>query len=104
MGTDRLDRNYQFLIFIADPPTVKQRQAVIKIATQDQVLAVSEIILNTLSGNIPLSPQSVKDLTPYKKDLRRAGSKKNTNWKSRRSLLVKMGKAVSLLVSTALEK
>ena len=104
MGSSRIQRNEVFLNFIATPPTVKQRQAILRIATDDQVLALAEIVVNTLAGNIQLSSKETENLNVYKKDLRRVGSVvKKIPWKSRRSIIVKMGKVISLITKKALQ-
>ena len=103
MSSDRFNRNIQFLQFIAKPPSRKQRQSMIKSATQDQVLAICEIVLNALEGNIDLTPTDIKTISVYKKDLRRAGTRKRTPWTSRRAILLKIGKVVSYIVEKSLK-
>ena len=102
MSSSRLTRNNLFLRFIADPPTVKQRQAVLKIANEEQIQAISEIIVNTLAGNIDLTPAEKTSVAAYKKDLRRAAVQKRKSWKLRRNIISKMGKVVSFLTTKAL--
>ena len=103
MSSDRIERNRQFLDFIANPPTKKQRQTLLKSATQDQVIAICEIILNTLAGNVDLTPQEVKTVSVYKKDLRRVGCNKRSSWTLRRKILQRIGKVISFLVSKTLK-
>ena len=102
MSSDRLVRNDLFLRFIANPPTIKQRQAIIKIANEEQIQAISEIIINTLAGNVDLNKEEKDQLSAYKKDLRRVSLHRKTSWKSRRNIIAKMGKAVSFLTRKAL--
>ena len=102
MSSDRIARNKQFLQFIATPPTLKQHQTLIRSATEDQVTAICEIILNALAGNIQLTPSEVKTIGGYKKDLRRVCNRKRMSWTSRRKILLKMGKVISFLVGKSL--
>ena len=104
MTSTRYERNKPFLKFLASTPTLNQRQAVIKTATEDQVVAVCEIILNVLAGNVAFTPQDIKKLAVYRKDLRRVGSKNRTSWKTRRAILAKVGKIVTFIIQKTLEQ
>ena len=57
-----------------------------------------------MAGNIDLTKEEKKQLVPYKKDLRRVGVKNNTPWRARRGVIMKMGKAISLLARKTLEQ
>ena len=55
-------------------------------ANKDQINAVSELVLNSIKGNIPVSPQVVRKLRPYKDTLRQL-AKRKPSAKARRALL-----------------
>ena len=57
-------------------------------ANKEQINAVSELVLNTLKNNIPVSLQVVSALRPYKSTLR-ALTKRKTSVKRRKELLHK---------------
>lgn len=58
-----------FLMFLADL-TTNQLKALVKTLTRHQVSAIREVALNVIKGNVNLSPETRKSLSPYKKFLR----------------------------------
>ena len=50
-----------------------KRQDLLQHANADQVNAVSELVLNLLKNNIPVTPPILAKLRPYKKVLRDLG-------------------------------
>ena len=93
----RINENGIFLSMIAHSPSVAQRQALLKTATQSQILSIAEAVLNTLKGNVLLPDYTLKTLKPYKKDLRRVGTQRKVNWKDRRKTVIKIGKAIQAI-------
>ena len=65
-----------------------KRQEKIRHANKDQINALSEITLNLLKKNIPVSQKTVGKFKPHK-NLLRAMSKKNVSVKQRKKLLMK---------------
>ena len=96
----RVDDNIHFLRFIASTPTVKQRQCVLRTASKEQILALTEIVLNLLNGNIDVSDDTLKILKAYRKHLRKVGAekKKKISWNKRKESAVKAAKAISMLL------
>lgn len=94
----RVDSNKEYLYLIAWSPSRVQRQSLLKTASQDQVLALSEIVLNALSGNIKLSDRERSVLQVYKKELRKIGSSKKVKWQHRKKPMMRVGKAIQTIV------
>lgn len=99
---ERIKRNESFLRFITNSPNVKQRQAILRLATQDQVLAICEIVINFLLGNIDVTSSELNKLKGYKKDLRRLGRGKDISWKEHKKIIPRMGRILALLISKVL--
>ena len=71
----------------------KLKKAIIKYASPDLVLAISEIVLNTLKGIIKLTPQQKHRLSRYKKEFRSLARKDVSVAKKRKILAQKGGGA-----------
>ena len=65
-----------------------KRQEKIRHANKDQINALSEITLNLLKKNIPVSQRTVGKLKPHR-NLLRAMSQKNASVKRRKEMLMK---------------
>ena len=63
----------------------------IKHANKDQVNAVSEIVLNLLKNNVPLTPVTMARLKPYKQTLRKIGNRAVSLKKRRQALTNQKG-------------
>lgn len=73
--SSRVKRNLALLkLLITVPP--RQRKAILCSASDDLVAAISEIALNTLKGNIPLSPQQVRVLRKRRTLIKTLGNSK----------------------------
>ena len=68
----------------------KLKKAIIKYASPDLVMAISEIILNMLKGIIKLTPQQKQRLSRYKKEFRSL-AKKNVSVNMKRKILIQKG-------------
>ena len=68
----------------------KLKKAIIKNASPDLMLAISEIALNILKGVIKLNPNQKHRLSRYKKEFRSL-AKKNVSVGKKRKLLVQKG-------------
>ena len=66
-------RNKYFLHLLRDTHLTQVKQLV-KIATVDQILAASEIVLNLLEGNIVVSKSDLQKFVRFKNILRKIGS------------------------------
>ena len=73
----------------------KLKKAIIKYASPDLVMAISEIVLNMLKGIIKLTPQQKHRLSRYKKEFRSL-AKKNVSIDKKRKLLVQKGGGAGL--------
>ena len=73
----------------------KLKKAIIKYASPDLVMAISEIALNMLKGIIKLTPQQKQRLSRYKKEFRSL-AKKNVSVAKKRKLLIQKGGGAGL--------
>ena len=71
----RVKRNLALLKHLIKTPP-RQRKAILCAASDDLVAAISEIALNTLKGNIPLSPQQVRVLRKKRGLIKKLSNKK----------------------------
>ena len=71
-----------------------KRQELLQNANADQVNAVSELVLNLLKQNIPVTPAIMNQLRPYKNVLRNLGRRKNSLKKRRQLLVVQKGRGL----------
>ena len=67
------------------------RKALIKHANKDQVNAVSEIVMNLLKNNVPVTPVTMARLRPYKQILRQIGNRAVSLKKRRQALINQKG-------------
>ena len=75
----------------------KLKKAIIKYASPDLVMAISEIALNMLKGIIKLTPQQKQRLSRYKKEFRSL-AKKNVSVNKKRKILVQKGGGAGLAI------
>lgn len=78
-----LKKNYHFLQMLAKA-TPDQKRALLRTASNSQVLSLCEICLNTLVGNIPVD---IKRLKKYKNIIRKL-SKRSTSVRNKKALLL----------------
>ena len=92
----RLKKNIGLLnqVYKARP---KLRKAIIQNANKDTIQCLCECCYNILNGNIPLSPQQVKRLKRYSRELRFLGSKQGSVKQKQELLAQKGGLVVSVL-------
>ena len=83
-----VQKYWYFINFLLKTELRNQRRAVIKSANKHQIKALAEIIVNTLSGTIPVSPAGRKQLQRFKAVLRKI-SDKSTPSKNRKHLIFK---------------
>ena len=65
---NRFRENYEFFSYLAKLPTSRQK-VLIKAADRDILIAFSEIALNLMKKNIPLSKKQKNKLKPYARQI-----------------------------------
>lgn len=90
-----------FLNLLAESKTPKRRRILTDWAQKPDMDALSEISLNTLKGNIKLSPKMFQKLKRHKKALRTLACKKASLAK-RKKIVKQQGGFLSFLIPTAL--
>ena len=80
---------------------VNQRQALLKNADSKVVKTICECALNVINGNVPLTPNQKRKLSPHKKTLRSLAAPNKSN-AARKRLLIQRGGFVGLLLKTIL--
>ena len=89
----RLERQVSFLNSLAQAHSrPRLRQQMLQHANKDQINAVSEVVLNTLKNNVPLSPPLMARLRRYKDTLRQVGHRRTSLTRRRNTLLRQKGK------------
>lgn len=86
--SSRVQQHVPFIQDILKESNRFKRQEKIRHANKDQINALSEITLNLLKKNIPVTEKTVGKLRPHKNFLR-AMSKKNASVKQRKKLWMK---------------
>ena len=85
----RIKRHVPFLQGLVRQAKGKERDALLRAASGDQINAVSEMVLNVLTNDkFPVRPDLVARLRPHKKALRELRKKKNSV-KRRREIFLK---------------
>ena len=82
----RLRRQLPFLRSVLKEANCFKRQELLQHANGDQVNALSELVLNLLKNNIPMTTPIMSQLRPYKKVLRHVGRRHSV--KKRRQWLI----------------
>lgn len=89
------------LIEIAKAKTIKEQREIIARSPNCIIYAISEICLNILNGNIPLTPSEKRKLIKYKNHIRLLANKKETV-KTRKVVVNQVGGALSGLLIPAI--
>ena len=76
-------------------PTVAR--ALLKGASPDFIKSLSEVCLNVLKGNVPLTPTQKRRLSRFKQDVR-CMAKKTTSLKKKKTILQKGGLYFPMLI------
>ena len=87
----RVRRQLPFLRSVLKEANRFKRQELLQHANADQVNAVSELVLNLLKQNIPVSPATINQLRSYKGVLQNPGCRKNSLKKRRQWLVATKG-------------
>ena len=83
---DRMVRQKPFLKSILREANRNKRKALVDYANKDQINAVSELVLNTLKGRVPISEATRKKMARHKGALRKL-AKRTTSLKAKKRLL-----------------
>lgn len=75
--------------------TPKERKALLKACGSDRIRSICECAYNVLRGNVPLSPETKRQLSKHKRTLRRL-SKRGECWAKKRRYLVQRGGGILL--------
>lgn len=100
-GESLFSRNIHFLHVLSEAKNKKQRENLIKYATRLQVMSVVEVIVNTLHGNVKISPALFNELKKKKKILRALKARKS--WKVKRGYVMNLRKVLNLLLHDILK-
>ena len=91
----RLQRQWPFLKSVLKEANRQKRQELLQHANADQINAVSELVLNLLKNNIPITPSVMQQLRPYKhKVLRQLGTRRHSVKKRRGWLMSQKGRGL----------
>ena len=100
--SERIKRNLQFLrAFLPNPKKKKQRRAILKLASSDNIKALCEGALNTLKGNVPLSVLEKRKLRRHSEKIRKLACRK-TSVKRKKAFLVQEGGFLPLIITPLL--
>lgn len=83
---DRMVRQKPFLQSILREAKHARRKAKLEYANKDQINAVSELVLNTLKGRVPISQATHQRLAKHKSVLRKL-ARRTTSLKTKKQLL-----------------
>jgi len=97
--TKRIMRNKDFLRNVSRSKSFR-RKVLIKKATKDNIDALSEVALNTLLGNVPLTGQHKQKLRRYRFKIRNLAKK--FSLKKKKDFLIQKGGFLPLLVTPIL--
>ena len=76
--------NLPFLKSVLNEANRYRRQELLQHANSDQINTISEMVMNVLKNNIPISPLLMVKLKRLKKVLREVGKRKNSIKKRRK--------------------
>lgn len=101
MSTIKTVTRKDFLNLLAESKNPKRRRLLVEWAGKNDLDAISEISLNTLRGNVKLSPSTYKKIQKYKKALRTLALKK-ASIKKRKQIIKQQGGFLPFLIPAAL--
>lgn len=101
MASRRIARQTPFLrLLYSCPPS--QRKSLIQYVTNEQLAALSQIALNILRGNIPITRAYKKKLKQYKEVIRSLASRRVSRTRKKQALL-KFHSVIPLLIKPAIQ-
>lgn len=95
----RFVENHEFFVYLAKLPTNRQK-AIIKGADRPILLALSEICLNIMRRNVPLTEKEKRLLRPYEKQVYQLSLKKQST--SKKKQIVQRGGFLGTLLTSVL--
>ena len=98
----RIRRQLPFLRSVFKEANRFKWEELLQHANADQVNAVSELVLNLLKQNIPVTPATMNQLRPYKGVLRNLGRRKNSFKKRRQWLVAQKGSGLWKVLNAVL--
>ena len=85
-------RQLNFLQHVLKETNQNKRTEQLQHANADQINAISEMVLNTLRGNVPVDPPLVEQLRPHRRALRTVGSRRYSLKKKHQAMLLQKGR------------
>ena len=83
----RVKAQSPFLREVLQEANAARRKQLFRMADREQINAMSELVLNTLKGNVPISKDTKRRLKPHANTLRHLG-RPRVSVKARRNILV----------------
>ena len=99
----RLRRQLPFLRSILKEANRFKREELLQHANADQVNAVSELVLNLLKQNIPITPATMNQLRPHKNVLRNLARRQHSLKKRRQWLVAQKGQGGTVPMSSTVK-
>ena len=87
----RLQRQLPFLRSVLREADQRVRRERLQHANADQVNAISELVMNTLKGNVPVPPRLLDQLRPHKQALRDMARRKHSIKRRRQVMMSQTG-------------
>ena len=87
-----MHRQLNFLQHVLKEANQNKRTEQLQHANADQINAISEIVLNTLRGNVPIHSLVVEQLRPHRRALRTMGNQRYSLKKRRQAMLHQKGR------------
>ena len=82
----RMERQAPFLKSVLQEANQHKRQELLRTANEDQINAISELVMNTLRGTVPRSRHTITLLKPHAQSL--GAMAKPANWVKRRRAIM----------------
>ena len=89
-----MERQAPFLKSVLQEANQHKRQELLRMANADQINAVSELVMNTLKGNVAVSPRLLDQLRPHKQALRDMARRKHSIKRRRQVMMSQTGAGV----------
>ena len=84
---NKVESSYDFLIEYSRTNNKRERLFLIKKSKKDNILAIIEIILNTLTGTIDIDSDIIQTLRPYKHIYRKLKRFNSLNWREAKQIM-----------------
>lgn len=98
-----MDKYKYFLKSLLLAKSPKQRRSILYFATQEEILVLSEIVLNYIVGNIKnISDDKFRIFSKYKRLFRILGFKGRKSWLKRKKAAQELGKVLIIFLNEVL--